>query len=71
MTDAEKDIEKTMVDIIDQLKNVKGKTSMGTIKLGSIIQVLLMIGAYIHSIHLRKGETDGPQERLPEGSKSD
>jgi len=71
VTEAEKDIESIMVDVIDQLKKVKGKTSMDSINLGFIIQVLLIIGAYIHSIHLRKGETDGPQERLPEGSKSD
>jgi len=71
MTDAEKDIERIMVDIIDQLKKVKGKTSKDTIKLYSIIQMLLMIGAYTHAIHLGKETTDGPQERLPEGSKSD
>jgi len=71
MTDAEKDIEKIMVDIIDQLKKVKGKTSTDTIKLGSIIQVLLMIGAYIHAIHLGKETTDGLKEGFSEGSQED
>ena len=69
MTD-EEFLEREMITTIDQLKNVKGKTSMDTIKLGSIIDVLKMIGAYIHAIHLKgKETTDGLKERLPEGSK--
>jgi len=68
MTD-EEFLEREMITTIDQLKLVKGKTDLDNFKIKTIVEVLKVFVAYIHAIHLGKETTDGPQERLPEGSK--
>jgi hypothetical protein len=57
--EAEDQIEKTMVDVIEQIKTIQGKTDMDKLKLRNIPEVLKMIGAYIHAIHEERRKPNG------------
>jgi hypothetical protein len=55
---AEDNIVKIVLDVIEQIKTIQGKTDMDRLKLNSISEVLRIIGAYIRSIHMKGRKTE-------------